>query len=769
MNKTHEQTLCFGALLRDVQRLTKQDHETLVDELRKHAAGCAEIDQQLLIELLTPKQNNENIRLLDMAEDIVGWNAAPEALHTPLISVFTRIELNEPPPTRSGYRQTLWSEDDDNAIFPCEPTEVDGKALLQQWRHRFVAFFESAKTFDALYAGTMGLIDEYLWCVPIDAQQSDISLAEIVRLKSAVAACLCKQNALPSSSESTRFTLVVGDLSGIQDYVFEITEGGKGESGTAKRLRSRSLFVQLLAEIGMQRALAEYKLPPANILMASGGKFHVLWPYRPDNQDKLQALQKDFDTWLLKELHGEIGLIMAQTDVKADDFRQGFGMVIDRAERALWDVKNRKFASVLQAGNTWNEDAFVLRQVKFPHGDCPSCKKFPRQSEKNEYCTFCELDKNIGRQIAIGAKYLVCYAEPVTTRPFSDVTVTVLNRYVTVLTDQREIRGQPELVLQLGGKFEPAPAYPVLWRAPAPYVVKEMDFTKIAESGNGRALLGYFKADADHLGKIFEWGLREIKRGDTTHDFDIPARFSMLSKQLDRFFGAWLSRYLRTTKEYQNTYTVFAGGDDVFLVGHWQTMVDLANDLRLKFQKFVSEHEEITLSAGIALVKPRVPSGLASKQAEEQLKKAKNTPSLERQAEPDEADRKGRAQIALLGDVIEWDVLTRLLKEKEEELLGDDYSRPNSALLYHLIEYARMWQQFRKGDTDGLRFQPLLAYNVRRNVNSYKQPILKKWADRLVNLVFTEEKTITTLNHLGLITTLTIFEQHQRKEEGVYE
>ncbi len=39
---------------------------------------------------------------------------------------------------------------------------------------------------------------------------------------------------------------LAGDLSGIQEYVFGITEGGKAESGTGKRLRARALFVQLL-------------------------------------------------------------------------------------------------------------------------------------------------------------------------------------------------------------------------------------------------------------------------------------------------------------------------------------------------------------------------------------------------------------------------------------------------------------------------------------------------------------------------------------------
>ncbi len=223
----------------------------------------------------------------------------------------------------------------------------------------------------------------------------------MVRLKSAIAACLFKQQELAEQEpDQQMFSLLAGDLSGIQRYVFKVTEGGKSKGGTARRLRSRSLFVQLLAEIGIQRTLAVYDLPPANILMASGGKFHILWPSLSDNQEQLQLLQQAFDSWLLEKLHGEVSLILAHTTLTSQEIHKGFSCAIDRVEAGLWEAKNQKFASVLQQDETWNEAEFV-RPVDFPHGDCPSCGKFPIQTG-DEYCYHCELDKNIGRQIARG-------------------------------------------------------------------------------------------------------------------------------------------------------------------------------------------------------------------------------------------------------------------------------------------------------------------------------------------------------------------------------
>lgn len=750
MNTIEYNTLQLGALLQDIHHLAPEERFT--ERLSSTSTSCSEIDKNILCELLASSQQNAISIILRKAGELIDLCAQPSALDTPLTSIFNRIRLDAEPPHPLAYHQIRWSQDNAD-VFPCEPAKakIQGKGLLLEWIEQFFEMFRSAKNFRALYAGALSLIDEYLWCLPIDPEHADVSLAEIVRLKSAVVACLFKQQTqVNESSEKPLFTLVVGDLSGIQGYVFEITEGGKSKEGTARRLRARSLFVQLLAEIGMQRVLAVYDLPPANILMASGGKFHVLWPDLPDNQEQLHGLQQDFDNWLLEKLHGEVSLVLAHTTVESKEMRQGFSSIIDRVENALWKAKNQKFASLLQQNSTWNEAEFI-RPVDFPHDDCSSCNKFPAQAGEEKYCLHCELDRSVGRRIA-EATHLACYALSVSTPLPSEFTLPVLNWKVTVLTAQDKILGTPDVILQLGGPVKPSPDYPVLWRPPAPYVVKDMDFTTIAESGEGRPLLGYLKADVDHLGKIFEWGFKEHKEGD----FDIPARFSALSRQLDRFFGLWLRQYLRTTEQYQHTYTVFAGGDDVFLVGRWDTIIQLAQDIQIHFQQFTGNHPDVTLSAGIAMVKTRMPSGLAAGQAEDLLRQAKQEVSLERRTAQEE-ERKGRNQIAVLGDVLTWEMYAQVLKEKKT--LQQD--KPHSAFLYHLLQYARMWRQFKvENDTNGLRFYPLLTYNIRRNIDSCKQRNLKKWAERLVKLVLDEE-TMNALNHLGVISTLTLFEQRK--------
>jgi hypothetical protein len=64
-----------------------------------------------------------------------------------------------------------------------------------------------------------------------------------------------------------------------------------------------------------------------------------------------------------------------------------------------------------------------------------------------------------------------------------------------------------------------------------------------------------------------------------------------------------------------------------------------------------------------------------------------------------------------------------------------------------------MWQRFRKGDTLGLRFHPLLAYNIKRNLDEKRAPDLYRWTEKLLTWP-PDQKTMAVWDHLDLIVTL---------------
>jgi CRISPR-associated protein Csm1 len=128
----------------------------------------------------------------------------------------------------------------------------------------------------------------------------------------------------------------------------------------------------------------------------------------------------------------------------------------------------------------------------------------------------------------------------------------------------------------------------------------------------GISALSTLKGDVDNLGMIFQSGL-----GD-----DVSfSKTAALSRQINAFFTVYLPWLCKT--EYPNTYTVFAGGDDFFLIGPWLSQIRLAGKMRQAFQDYVAGNSEVHFSAGISTTKPGLPIGQLGDMAENALEQAK--------------------------------------------------------------------------------------------------------------------------------------------------
>ncbi|PJF45327.1 MAG: type III-A CRISPR-associated protein Cas10/Csm1, partial [Candidatus Thermofonsia Clade 3 bacterium] len=70
-------------------------------------------------------------------------------------------------------------------------------------------------------------------------------------------------------------------------------------------------------------------------------------------------------------------------------------------------------------------------------------------------------------------------------------------------------------------------------------------------------------------------------------------------------------------------YAIYAGGDDLFFVGSWDAVVELAIAVRRDLTRYAAEHPGIHASGGVALVGGKYPLSQAAddaKRAEEQAK-----------------------------------------------------------------------------------------------------------------------------------------------------
>ena len=90
---------------------------------------------------------------------------------------------------------------------------------------------------------------------------------------------------------------------------------------------------------------------------------------------------------------------------------------------------------------------------------------------------------------------------------------------------------------------------------------------------------------------------------------------------MNAFFAMWLPCLCR--QEFPNTYTVFAGGDDFFMVGPWKEAQYLVARLADDFARY-TVNSEVHFSVGTAITKSTVPVATLAEKAEEALSRAKS-------------------------------------------------------------------------------------------------------------------------------------------------
>jgi CRISPR-associated protein Csm1 len=157
------------------------------------------------------------------------------------------------------------------------------------------------------------------------------------------------------------------------------------------------------------------------------------------------------------------------------------------------------------------------------------------------------------------------------------------------------------------------------------------------------------KGDVDNLGTIFQSGLGE----DTSF-----SKTAALSRQINAFFTVYLPWLCKSDSQYRNTYTVFAGGDDFFLIGPWLSQIKLAGKMRQAFQQYVAHNPQVHFSAGISTTKPGLPINQLGDMAEEALEQAKAHNPTRNLAAPKNA-------VACFNQRMFWDEFTELAKRRD--------------------------------------------------------------------------------------------------------
>jgi len=175
----------------------------------------------------------------------------------------------------------------------------------------------------------------------------------------------------------------------------------------------------------------------------------------------------------------------------------------------------------------------------------------------------------------------------------------------------------------------------------------------MALQSEGITRVGVLRMDVDNLGAVFGQYLRGSM-----------AQTSALSAALELFFAGHLNGVCRDVAaqgKHDNTlYAIYAGGDDLFVVGAWDRMPLLAERVRGDFSAYTGHNPHLTLSGGVTLEGRKFPLYRAAARGGEAVGKAK----IHKRPNDREKDA-----FCFLGQVVGWEEWP-LVRETERLLSG---------------------------------------------------------------------------------------------------
>jgi CRISPR-associated protein Csm1 len=529
-----------------------------------------------------------------------------------------------------------------------------------------------------------------------------------------------------------KLLLIQGDLFGIQDFIF--ATGGETQKRAAKLLRGRSFYIALLTECAALRILDALELPPTSQVINAAGKFLIVAPNTDRTRERLEQVQRSFDQWFLEHAYGQSGIGLAFRAACCNDFvtREGLEDPPFRALiRGLFeDLQTAKSQRLDLCGERPPAPIFTdfLDRFRSEMGVCAIDGRSPATEplEKGEGRYACALSND---QIRIGGELTRRSRVLISTESLGDALRVPVLGYHIQFTGDEERSGRFGAVAQSGvlrrvwdfglpatgsapmfhgyarreiDAHVPTYGTPNDWErqryahldadqrsdgdADSIKTLGEIACDDLVADAEGRRqgteALMTLKGDVDDLGRIFERGLE-------TPSF---AKMAGLSRQLNAFFAVWLPWVCR--ERYPSTYTVFAGGDDFYLIGPWRSTIALAAEMRREFARFVAANPEIHFSAGLVMTKPGLPIRQMGQLAEEQLEAAKAY------RWSDGATSLAKNAVTCFGHTVSWAAFTELARIADAlEVMRDELAL-STGYLYGLQSLADMAEDLRRAESD---------------------------------------------------------------------
>ena len=483
--------------------------------------------------------------------------------------------------------------------------------------------------------------------------------------------------------KKNRYLFLEGNISGIQNFIYSISS-----KGAAKGLKGRSFFIQYLGELISKYILDTLKLPISCEIYCDGGNFYSIIPVC--YEEELTRLTRNIKINLYNVFRGDLFIDFKW--IHFNRYNLSIEPEEGASFSSLWTEINsltgkekfQRFNDILRQSEGYQR-IFSPQGVGGKESDvCSICKQEKYIKAEEEKCPLCKSFEQLTRDI-VNIKYILLTKLKQSSltydyeikdindfseifqykvdfiekdkdleniiRTIRDKNLEKIDIFLINHTDLGKISSMiknfdyDNLKLNFGFNF----ISDVI-----PFengFIK--DFDNIAEDNKtlGDNKIGFLRMDLDNLGRIFSEGLNPSSL----------SRLSSLSLRLKLFFKFWINEickgniriddladlnYINSISEIHsgnedlfetfleriknNVYLVYASGDDLFLIGHWNDVILLSFFIREIFSNYVMKNPNLTISAGIIINHSKFPlyqgaalAGIAEERAK--LNEGKNS------------------------------------------------------------------------------------------------------------------------------------------------
>jgi len=533
----------------------------------------------------------------DFKDDEQGWDGFKKI---PLKSIFDLISLDGNYP--------------DCAINPIEtkPLTINKLPVLNNSEYNpdygiWEAFNEEfCKIPDTLSPDNFivtldALLHRFTYCIPSSTvDEPDISLYDHLKTTAFLSVALFdyysenENLTIPLADTCKPFVLLGGDISGIQDFIYDIPS-----EGAAKQLKARSFYLHIITETIVRNILKDFNLLQINVVYSSGGNFYILVPNLKDLDDKIQNLNRRINEQL-RRVHGtDIYLAMGYNEISIKNLKQkecSNSLNSEKCLSQIWDdlisekifkVKNQRYLSSIKE--------------KYDEYFEPT-SNFGKQSQDEKFLSKLEL---LGKNLR-GTQFIVysSYKHPNIKEEYC--FDTKMGFYIYLLNENPAEKFEKSEIIKLNdtnivNDIKNDNTYRFEFYGGNKYPVGEngypKTFDKLAE-GKNLDRLGIVRMDVDNLGKIFAEGFNPRLR--------TFSRLTALSRSLDLFFKGYINTIWDRDEFKNDTYILYSGGDDLFIVGRWDKTIEFAYEVKKAFFEF-TKSTEFGLSGGVSIEKSKFP------------------------------------------------------------------------------------------------------------------------------------------------------------------